>query len=595
LKVLRDRPWLHPLLLGTWLLLGIVLRFTGLTAKPIWTDEFATLVFSLGNSFQTVPLDQVITIEQLLEPLRPNPEAGMGTVVHNLLTESNHPPLYYILTHLWLKLFPADDGLVSLWGARSLAALFGAAAIPAVFGLAWIGFRSGVVAQFAAVLMAVSPFAIYLAQEVRHYTLVILWITASLSCLIVAIRSICNRTSPPLWLCFSWIVVNCLGMATHYLFLLTLMAEGLTLLGLAIAQIRQNKGFGHLLQWWRIGLVAVGTLAGVLVWLPYLHGIQDSELTQWIERDGAGFRWKGPITQSLAGWTTMLYLLPIQAEEKAIWLTSAVLMVLLVIWTVPKMRQGLRPYVRQPETRLSMQVLGGFVLTAIFIFLFITYAFGKDLTVAFRYNFVFFPAVIVLLGAGLAGIWETGGNDRTLNNDAPSITFGLGRWLNTTHRRTAILILLLSFLGAVMVLSNLGYQKTHRPDIVMETIEDKIRRPPIMIAIAHQTHGQTGRMMGLAWEFKHHMDADQTPRFLLARQYSRNPTPAYAKVQQILMEQPRPLEVWLVNFNGPRDSNRREVLKTQNCDLRSRRFEVDGYQYWLYRCRRIKQQESVSE
>ena len=43
---------------------GIGLRFTNLESKPPWADEWATLVFSLGNSFKTVPLEQIITLTE---------------------------------------------------------------------------------------------------------------------------------------------------------------------------------------------------------------------------------------------------------------------------------------------------------------------------------------------------------------------------------------------------------------------------------------------------------------------------------------------------------------------------------------------------
>src|SRR6476469_527866 len=62
LKALSLICWMHPCLLLGWIFLGAALRFTHLASKSLWTDEFSTLVFSLGNSFRTVPLDQVISI-----------------------------------------------------------------------------------------------------------------------------------------------------------------------------------------------------------------------------------------------------------------------------------------------------------------------------------------------------------------------------------------------------------------------------------------------------------------------------------------------------------------------------------------------------
>ena len=116
-----------------WFLIGLGLRLANLTAKPPWTDEFSTLVFSLGNSFLPVPLDQAITPDILLQPLQPQSGANIQDVWAHLSHETNHPPLYFVLAHWWMQLFPQNGGLVSLWGARSLAAVFGAASIPAIY------------------------------------------------------------------------------------------------------------------------------------------------------------------------------------------------------------------------------------------------------------------------------------------------------------------------------------------------------------------------------------------------------------------------------------------------------------------------------
>jgi len=50
--------------IGTWLF-----TLYPSDVKTSLTDEFATLVFSLGNSFRTVPLEQAITLNTLLMPL----------------------------------------------------------------------------------------------------------------------------------------------------------------------------------------------------------------------------------------------------------------------------------------------------------------------------------------------------------------------------------------------------------------------------------------------------------------------------------------------------------------------------------------------
>ena len=75
-----------------------------------------------------------------------------------------HPPLYYLLLHYWIALNGDTPYYV-----RLLSALFGAGTIPIIY---LIGKRmSGVVMGLAAaVILALSPFNIYFAQETRMYT-----------------------------------------------------------------------------------------------------------------------------------------------------------------------------------------------------------------------------------------------------------------------------------------------------------------------------------------------------------------------------------------------------------------------------------------
>ncbi|WP_293066728.1 glycosyltransferase family 39 protein [Okeania sp. SIO2B3] len=229
------------LLLLVWIAIATCLRLTNLDGKPPWTDEFSTLVFSLGNSFQDVPLDRAIAPEMLLQPLQFNVNTDINNVVDNLLTYSNHPPVYFILTHWWMQFFSAEGEFVSLWGARSLSVIFGVVSIPAIYGLARLAFHSRLVGQFAAAIMAVSPYGIYLAQEARHYTLAILFVIASFCCLIISIRHFQEGQSLPIFTAFIWVVVNSLGIATHYFFILTLCAEAMVLISLFFFEEGRSK------------------------------------------------------------------------------------------------------------------------------------------------------------------------------------------------------------------------------------------------------------------------------------------------------------------------------------------------------------------
>lgn len=586
MKELLKHRWLHVGLLCLWIGLGTILRFTNLASKPLWTDEFATIVFSLGHSFRSLLFDQPLTVTQLLSPLQPDPQAGVVEVVKHLLKESNHPPLYFVLTHFWLKFFPAPEGWVSIWAVRSLSTLFGVVAIPAMYGFGWLAFRSRVVAHLSALLMATSPFGIYLAQEARHYTLPVLWIIASLCCLIVAARAIRDRTPLPIWIGWVWVIVNGLGIATHYFMAFTLAAEAFVVASLGLAQSWHERGIWHPSSHWkRLWMVAAGTLASGLVWLPLLPEIPDSELTRWIYRDWTLLNWFDPIFQAIAGWTTLLYLLPIQAESALLVTCSQISLVILLLWTLPKLYWGLQVQLVLRDPRLSVYALGGFVVGAIGIFLAVTYLFGIDLTSAFRYNFVYFPAVIVLIAASLSSGWDIA--TRISSSSAPAVPQAFLGVLRTNNRKIIILVVLLSFLGSLTVVNNLGYQKTHRPDLVARTIREASLGKTV-IAIPYRSHGQTGRLMGIAWEFQHPRKPSQAPmeaQFLLTHR-SENSASIVSSLRQAMMELSRPLELWLINFQDVSERALNRVLQQESCLPKDNPESVDGYRYQQYRCRR---------
>jgi uncharacterized membrane protein len=640
---------LNLILLLLWIAIGTTLRFTNLTQKSPWTDEFATMVFSLGNSFHSIPLNQAISIDTLLQPLQSKPGVGVSEVLHYLLTEDHHPPLYFMLVHWWMGLFPNSGEYISLWGARSLPALFGVASIPAIYGLGLLAFRSQLVAQIAAAMMAVSPYSIYLAQEARHYTLAILWVIGSLSCLVVAIQDLKRRTILPIWLVIAWVMVNSLGMATHYFFILTLCAEAIVIVRFWILEIKVNEkrrvggissvsqsakgeAFGqktldysgelspecfaptpdfelakypikdklsstphsplptpHSL---RIIAVILGTLVGCLVWIPILQGGYDPQMTQWIAKgDRTLLGSINPVFQVLAAWITTISLLPVEASSLLVVIVSGAIMLGFFIWATPILYRGIKTQLKIPENRLSTEVLAVFVLGAIAIFFGITYILGTDITRGARYNFVYFPAVIILVAAALSVKWNTPDSSKEYHA-LPDISKHKHK-LNFKNKgkRAVAIIWLMGLLSAITVVSNLGYQKYYRPDLLVPAIQ-KVSSLPILIATTHNTLVQTGEMMGIAWKLNQEITTNKAPinskvLFILAHQEEEQCTiapgktcPAAIALEQTLTQLPRPLDLWLVNFKAPAE----DIPDCFAEDLSQYQTAVDGYNTKLYRC-----------
>lgn len=559
--------WFHPLM---WFIIGFGLRLINLTAKPPWTDEFSTLVFSLGNNFLGVPLNQAIALDILLQPLQPNPAASIADVIHNLVTQDTHPPLYFVLAYLWMKLFPSEGGLVSLFAARSLPAFIGAISIPAVYLLGRVAFRSSLVANLAAAIMAVSPYAVFLSQEARHYSLAALWVIGSLICLVIATRHLQNRTLLPMWVALTWVEINALGFATHYFFSLTVCTEAVVLMFLAWYQKQTSTKFSLLFSagWQRIYAVVTGTLMASLIWLPiFLENRNRDNLTEWIRGSRNGLDWISPIFQALGTLITMISLLPVESAQLLVVIPSGLVMLIFFIWAVPILVRGIKVQLQHPENRIMIQMVAGVAMSAIALFFIFTYFLGIDLTRGARYHFIYFPSIIVLLAASLAVCWHP---PKELINKS------IGRW-GINGKKAVILIWLMAFVSAITVLCNLGYQKYYRPDLFVQLIQ-QISPVPTLIATTHKTYVHTGEMMGIAREIKLG-NSPQNPLFLLAHQ-DQDPNTSTIALENTLKTLPRPFDLWLVNFHAPVA----EAIKTCVISDTQSLPNVDGYEYQLYHC-----------
>jgi uncharacterized membrane protein len=207
---------------------GILLRFTHLDLKPLWTDELLTALFASGRSPIDLPLDVVFAPADIATLLAFEPTETCPQIAATVARESTHPPLFFCLMHGWLRwLQPLSASLA--WQLRSLPAVLGVGAIAAMYALNRVAF-SPAAGLAAAALMAVSPFCVYLSQEARHYTLPMLLITLALLGL-VQIQARWwqgQRISIGLWL--GWVLVNSLGLYVHYFFLLVYVAQLATLL-----------------------------------------------------------------------------------------------------------------------------------------------------------------------------------------------------------------------------------------------------------------------------------------------------------------------------------------------------------------------------
>jgi uncharacterized membrane protein len=352
----------------------------------------------------------------------------------------------------------------------------------------------------------------------------------------------------------------------------------------------------HSKPWQRIYFVAAGTVTGSLVWVPILHSNYNYGLTHWIYDGEPLKRWIEPIGRVLAWFMTMLISLPMEVTTLplGILITSGLVTVLFILWTLPIFRYGLQLKHFPTEVHLSIRVLRDFVIGALVLFFGITYGLDADLTLAPRYQFVYFPVAIVLMGAALATAWNTPTQRDLILSKSSKLQPFLKFWLHKGDKKAVIFLGLVAILGSVIVTYNLGYLQSIRPDLLVNVIEE-VSDAPVLIATTHQHHGHTGRMMGIAWEFKRLHRAGlpynpntNYPQFLLARDALNPPaTNPTITLQEAVAKLPRPLDVWLVNFHAG------VHLTEQQCFASPRRLpKIDSYWYRLYRCPEVNQGKS---
>ena len=203
-------------------LAGIALRFY--TRSDLWLDE------ALSVNIARLPLNHL----------------------RDALRHDGAPPLYYVVLHVWIRLFGTGDTAV-----RALSGLFSVATLP----LAWFaGKRLGgrPVGWLAVVVLVTSPYAIRYGTESRMYALVMLLVFAGYLAVLAAVER------PTIGRLAVVAVVTALLVYTQY-WSFYLIAVAVLLL--AWRARRAEPGPARRAAWRCLAAIAVGT-ATFAAWIP---------------------------------------------------------------------------------------------------------------------------------------------------------------------------------------------------------------------------------------------------------------------------------------------------------------------------------------
>ncbi len=185
------------------LLLALATRILGTASRPVWTDE-GWSVWAASDHHWSAILDKV--------------------------RDDHHPPLFFAALSGWWSL--AGDSRLAL---RFLAVMAGLLTTAVVYriGADWFGRQAG---GYAALLYAALPIAVYYAQEIRHYS----WLMLAVSLMALFFLRYLRHPLPLWWLLYLLSTAFMLG--TLYVGVLTLAVQAFVGLILWRGTLRAKAG-----------------------------------------------------------------------------------------------------------------------------------------------------------------------------------------------------------------------------------------------------------------------------------------------------------------------------------------------------------------
>ncbi len=574
----------HALALALVLLLGLGLRFWQLDSKPLWLDEVLTALFTTGHTMQSVPLNVFFPLTALDSLFQYQPGLSCAEIAQRVSIESVHPPVFFCLLYGWLGWLRIDNWV---WAMRALPALWGVAAIAAIYWLNRVAFspRAGLL---AAALMAVSPFAVYLSQEARHYTLPMLLITLALAALVQIQQQMLAQKPPRPELWLGWVGLNLLGLYTHYFCLLALIAQVVALAGWMFRQRIARQ------DWLALGLALTALGLGYLPWVPTLLGHFSRPETDWLIPYKPDWLDRlEPLYQTLAGWTLMLIALPVEDQPDWVAIGSSLLILGFMLWFVWQMRGRARQLWQNTATRPAVSLLAGFTGCILLQFFAIVYLLDKDLTAVPRYNFVYYPGACALLAACFATSTQPELTQPELTQPAQT---------PATDRRIhpALVVLGVGLISSVFVVQGLVFQKSYHPDRVAQNMAFEPQYP-LATVMTYRSPQEVALGLSFALELKQlpSKDLDQMRFAFLDR--SEGYDTAWRTLAQLQQPLPPPLNLWVVASPGMRTGDYPERLTLNapptpttrarmRCLVDPDQLFRQGFPYQLFRCQPLPKQ-----
>ncbi len=242
--------------------------------KPAWTNAFlllgilglATHLRLKGLALQSFWYDELLTIRDTRPPVT------FSSMLECSVADNDMPPLFFVLSWVWLVLFGCTE-----FTSRLLPALLGIAGVGAMYGLGRRLVRpsTGLVAAF---LTAISAFHIQYSQELRPYSLLFLETCVSFWALAVFLET------PRPANAFKYFLISLALIYTHYFGLLVLLAQ----LAIGVLTVMEAPPARRSLLFWTGGVIGAGLALAFSFWLPHML-TELGRTSFWVRRPSADY------------------------------------------------------------------------------------------------------------------------------------------------------------------------------------------------------------------------------------------------------------------------------------------------------------------
>jgi len=523
------------------LVLAIALRLLGALLRPVWVDEAATAIFSSANSSWSTPINTLVPLHGFVTALRLAAPDQLITGLNHLRIEDNHPPLHFAVAFLLAQLLQGQTPMAVLdpLTARLPAVLMGSLAVPLLAKAVLTATRSTESARFAGLLMALSPLAVALGLEARHYALATTLVCGALWALAASWRRWLARRALGSRLIGVWLGINGLGMLSHHLFVLCIAAQLLTL----IVLVRRHAG-----RWiWPVQLIGVPAFSLLLgmAWLGRYGSGGAADQTAWLVLD-----------RSAPGqWLAM----PLQLLVTSLTGLLAPGTTVIDLWQWPLVvAAGLATAVGLVALGRLMLSAGGpeplllvFTLSSTTMLIAASVLSGKDFSRALRYGFVMLPGLLSLLAVAAAQANAKG------------------------RGRPVRVLLSCSLICSLGVAAGVALPASYNPELFLREVNLRSTEPIVLVfndrllSSGKPLIGYEG--LSIAWHLQSSGAQDLIRRGLEPKLMLLSGGPAdRAKGMAAITQLKGPFELWVINAHGT------PSLGIPRSDCRHQRYASSG-------------------